>query len=99
MNSEHLQDLRWPRTGGSGGAIAGKDDLDHVLTSAWAVGMVLAAYDHELFHPWRPGQESTWSATLRELLGARNGILAEIIPSRLRSYRSGSSPVAPAHVS
>ena len=86
MNREHLQDLRSHALQSISGTIE-QDALQSTLTAAWAVGMVLASYDHELFHPWRPGEESKWSATLRELLGARNRILAEIIPQRLRSYR------------
>jgi hypothetical protein len=99
MNGEHLQDLRGGGSGQRTEANGHGDDLDRALCDAWAVGMVLAAYDHVLFHPWRPGEEAMWSASLQALLGARERILAEAIPLRLRSYRCDSLPATPEHVS
>jgi hypothetical protein len=64
-----------------------KEDLQAHLSVEWAIGMVLAAYDHVLFHPWQPGEESAWNGALSELLGARGRILAEVIPLRLKAYR------------
>jgi len=88
MNGEHLQDLRSAYTGGRSETNEAQDELQAYLGDAWAVGMVLAAYDHELFYPHCPGDEQAWSATLAALLGARSRILSEIIPARLRTYRS-----------
>jgi len=79
MNSEHLQDVR----GGAQGTLGEAD----------AVGMVLAAYDHELFHPWRPGMERTWKATLDALMDARGRILAGVIVLRLREYQAVDTPL------
>lgn len=91
MNGEHLYDLRQRDSGHAGDTngqgMASNDSLQTTLSREWAIGIVLAAYDHVLFHPWRPGDERTWSATLGELMAARGRILSEVIPMRLREYR------------
>jgi hypothetical protein len=94
MSGEHLYDLRSKGYGDRSEANAAGDELQHVLGDAWAIGMVVAAYDHVLFHPWRPGEEMAWNGALSELLGARSRILAEVIPQRLRSYREWNLPTS-----
>ena len=87
MNGEHLQDLRESHGRSRTDANGERDEFQARLSAVWAATALLAAYDHELFHPWRPGQESIWKATLDTLQAARSRVVAEVIPMRLRRLR------------
>jgi len=72
-------------------------DPNDARDAGWAVTMVLAAYDHELFETWdpaRPNELEAWKNTLHELLHARAAILAEVTTRRLAEYRATGVLVA-----
>lgn len=71
-----------------GQAEAAVDSPPDAPDAQFAATMLLAAYDHELFHPWRPGQERVWKATLDTLQAARGRVADGLIAVRLGAYRA-----------